>query len=102
MQGSTESASHTCAFYLIAAREPLHKSPTHVLAHAFQVRNASRPMLQANLGLNLSTKKTRKREFLEQMQQVVPWRDLVALIAPCAPEGRKGRPPFPVEMGVVA
>jgi len=55
-------------------------------------------MQQFDLGLNLSTKKTRKREFLEQMQQVVPWRDLVALIAPYAPEGRKGRPPFPVEM----
>ena len=55
-------------------------------------------MQQTDLGLNLSTKKTRKREFLEQMQQVVPWRDMVALIAPYAPEGRKGRPPFPVEM----
>jgi IS5 family transposase len=54
-------------------------------------------MQQSDLGLNLSTK-TRKREFLEQMQQVVPWQDLVALIAPYAPEGRKGRPPFPVEM----
>ena len=32
------------------------------------------------------------------MQQVVPWKDLVALLAPYAPEGRKGRPPFPVEM----
>ena len=55
-------------------------------------------MQQSDLGLNLSTKKTRKREFLEQMQQVVPWKDLVALIAPYAPEGRRGRSPFPVEM----
>ncbi len=44
----------------------------------------------ADLGLNLSTKKTRKREFLEQMQQLVSWKDLVALIALYAPEGRKG------------
>jgi IS5 family transposase len=35
-------------------------------------------MQQSDLGLNLSTKKTRKREFLEQMQQVVPWQELVA------------------------
>lgn len=55
-------------------------------------------MQQFDLGLNLSTKRTRKREFLEQMQQVVPWKDLEALIAPYAPEGRKGRPPFPAEM----
>lgn len=55
-------------------------------------------MQQSDLGLNLSTQKTRKREFLEQMQQVVPWKELVALIAPYAPEGRKGRPPFPMQM----
>ena len=55
-------------------------------------------MHQSDLGLNLSTKKTRKREFLEQMQQVVPWKDLLELLAPYAPEGRRGRPPFPVEM----
>ena len=59
---------------------------------------ASRPIQQTDLGLNLSAKKTRKREFLEQMQQFLPWKDLIDLISPYAPEGRKGRPPFPVEM----
>ena len=51
-------------------------------------------MQQTELGLNLTTKRTRKREFLAQMERVVPWPALVALIAPYAPEGRKGRPPF--------
>ena len=46
------------------------------------------PMKQASLELNLSAKKTRKREFLEQMQRVVPWAALVALIASYYPEGR--------------
>lgn len=32
---------------------------------------ASQPLLQFDLGLNLSIKKIGKREFLEQMQQVV-------------------------------
>jgi IS5 family transposase len=54
-------------------------------------------MKQADLGLNLTTKRTRKREFLAQMERVVPWTALVQLIAPYAPEGKKGRPPFPVE-----
>jgi IS5 family transposase len=54
-------------------------------------------MKQADLGLNLTTKRTRKREFLAQMDCVVPWVALVELVAPYAPEGRKGRPPFPVE-----
>ena len=54
-------------------------------------------MKQVALGLNLNMKKTRKREFLEQMERVVPWAALVALIAPYYPEGRTGRPPFALE-----
>ena len=56
-------------------------------------------MKQADLGLNLSAKRTRKRRFLDEMNAVVPWADLVALIAPYAPEaGRRGRQPFAVEV----
>ncbi|NJK42330.1 MAG: IS5 family transposase [Aquincola sp.] len=54
-------------------------------------------MKQIDLGLNLTTKRTRKRAFLDEMNRVVPWADLVALVAPFAPEGKKGRPPFSVE-----
>lgn len=49
-------------------------------------------MKQADLGLNLSMKRTRKHEFLDEMNRVVPWADLVTLIAPYAPEGKRGRP----------
>ncbi|MCY7370128.1 MAG: IS5 family transposase [Polaromonas sp.] len=54
-------------------------------------------MKQAALDLNLDLKKTRKREFLEQMEEVVPWAELVALIAPYYPQGRTGRPPFSLQ-----
>jgi IS5 family transposase len=54
-------------------------------------------MKRADPGRNVNTKRTRKREFLEQMDRVVPWTALVALVSPYAPEGRRGRPPFPVE-----
>ena len=54
-------------------------------------------MKQAELGLNLTTKRTRKREFLAEMERVVPWAALVELIAPYAPEGRRGRPPFALQ-----
>ena len=54
-------------------------------------------MKQAALEFNLSLKKTRKSEFIEQMERVVPWAALVTLIAPCYPEGRTGRPPFALE-----
>ena len=39
-------------------------------------------------------KKTRKREFLEQMDKVIPWQSPIDLIAPYYPEGQKVRPPF--------
>jgi transposase, IS5 family len=54
-------------------------------------------MKQISLGLNLSTKKTRKREFLEQMEKVVPWTVLVQIVAPHCPKSKTGRPPFPTE-----
>ena len=54
-------------------------------------------MKQADLGLNLTSKRTRKRVFLDEMNRVVPWASLVQLVAPFAPEGKKGRPPFALE-----
>jgi IS5 family transposase len=54
-------------------------------------------MKQDSLGLGNSTKRTRKAVFLAEMERVVPWKALVELVAPYAPEGRRGRPPFAVE-----
>jgi len=54
-------------------------------------------MKQLGLGLNLSTKKTRKREFLEDMEKVVPWPALVQIIEPHYPRAKTGRPPFAIE-----
>ena len=50
-------------------------------------------------GYERKTKRTRKREFLDEMNLVVPWAELVALIAPHAPAlgAKGGRPPFAVE-----
>lgn len=42
-------------------------------------------------------KKTRKAVFLGEMDQVVPWHRLVALIAPHYPKPGKGRRPYPLE-----
>jgi IS5 family transposase len=54
-------------------------------------------MKQLGLGLNLSTKKTRKREFLDEMERVVPWSALVQVVEPYYPKGKTGRPPFCIE-----
>ena len=60
--------------------------------------DSARAMKQADLGLNLSRKKTRKREFLEEMTRVVPWKDLTALIEPHYPKGKTGRPPMGIDV----
>ncbi|ADX46017.1 transposase IS4 family protein [Paracidovorax avenae ATCC 19860] len=54
-------------------------------------------MKQHSLGLGMTAKRTRRREFLDEMEKVVPWAELVALVSPYLPEGRRGRPPFPCE-----
>ena len=54
-------------------------------------------MKQQDLGLNLSKRRTRKAVFLDEMNLVVPWSELLALIAPHAPRAKTGRPPFELE-----
>ena len=54
-------------------------------------------MKQLGLGLNLSTKKTRKREFLEEMERVVPWAVLVQIVERHYPKAKTGRPPFGIQ-----
>jgi len=53
----------------------------------------------ASSGFERRAKKTRKQIFLQEMNQVVPWAELVALIEPHAPRpgARGGRPPFGVQ-----
>ncbi|MFM8899320.1 MAG: IS5/IS1182 family transposase, partial [Burkholderiales bacterium] len=51
-------------------------------------------LAQSTSGFELSAKRTRKREFLDEMNTVVPWGQLVDLVAPHAPVAKTGRPPF--------
>jgi IS5 family transposase len=52
-------------------------------------------MSLATTVFELVTKRTRKREFLDEMDLVIPWTELLALITRHAPAGKTGRPPFP-------
>jgi IS5 family transposase len=57
-------------------------------------------MTQMTFGLDPLPKKTRKEIFLDEMNEVVPWTELVALIQPHARGAHQalgGRPPFAVE-----
>jgi IS5 family transposase len=42
-------------------------------------------------------KRTRREKFLNEMETVVPWERLVALIQPVYPQGKRGRPPIGIE-----
>lgn len=48
-------------------------------------------------GFERYTKKTRRAEFLEEMELVVPWAELVALVEPHYPKAGNGRRPVGVE-----
>ena len=41
-------------------------------------------------------KLTRRERFLADMEKVVPWQDLCAVIMPYYPKGENGRPPVSV------
>src|SRR5271168_4995724 len=55
-----------------------------------------RTLAMAN-GFERYGKKTRRAEFLEEMEQVVPWKRLCTLIEPHYPKAGNGRPPVGVE-----
>jgi IS5 family transposase len=55
-------------------------------------------MKQTDLGLDMSTRRTRKQILLDEMEHVMPWGELLALIAPHAPVAKTGRPPFNLAM----
>ena len=55
-------------------------------------------MKQKDLGLKLCTRRTRNQILLDEMAQVIPWGELLALITPHAPVAETGRPPFDLEI----
>lgn len=51
----------------------------------------------ASLAYEAKKKQTRREKFLAEMEQVVPWVALLAVIEPYYPKsGRRGRPPMPL------
>ena len=51
----------------------------------------------AALAWNAKGRTTRRERFLAEMNAVLPWQRLLALIAPHYPKGTGGRPPMPLE-----
>ena len=42
-------------------------------------------------------RKTRRDEFLEVMEHIIPWEEWVKLVEPHYPKGKRGRPPREIE-----
>ncbi len=42
-------------------------------------------------------KVTRREKFLARMEEVIPWPQLLAVIEPFYPQGKRGRPPIGLE-----
>src|SRR5450755_4838430 len=42
-------------------------------------------------------KVTRREKFLARMEEVIPWTQLLAVIEPFYPQGKRGRPPIGLE-----
>jgi len=55
-------------------------------------------MTLATAGFERYAKTTRRAEFLAQMNQVVPWGTLCALVLPVYPKAGDGRPPIELEL----
>lgn len=49
--------------------------------------------LAPQAGFERYARKTRREQFLEEMERVVPWAELEQLVRPHYPKGVNGRPP---------
>jgi IS5 family transposase len=52
----------------------------------------------AGLAYESKKKKTRREKFLEEMDQVIPWKELIGIISPYYPRIGNGRHPMPLSM----
>ena len=46
----------------------------------------------------LAQVRTKKKEFLEQIERIVPWNEWVAMIKPCYYKGERGNKPYDLEL----
>ncbi|MFW8564815.1 IS5 family transposase [Orrella sp. 11846] len=54
-------------------------------------------MTFSDLEYGAKRKQTRREKFLSEMDRVIPWVRLLALIEPVYPKGKNGRPPYPLQ-----
>ena len=50
----------------------------------------------------LAQVRTKKKEFLSQIERIVPWKEWLAMIQPCYYKGERGNKPYPLEIDAAA
>lgn len=54
-------------------------------------------MRMSALSDELAQVRTKKKEFLAQIERIVPWKEWLVLIQPCYYKGERGNKPYPLE-----
>ena len=52
----------------------------------------------STLNDELTQVRTKKKEFLEQIERIVPWGEWINLIKPCYYKGERGNKPYDLEL----
>ena len=60
------------------------------------IRNGKQMTISA-FSDELAQVRTKKKEFLTQIERIVPWKEWLALIQPCYYKGERGNKPYPLE-----
>ena len=55
-------------------------------------------MTMSALSDELAQVRTKKKEFLAQIERIVPWKEWLAMIQPCYYKGERGNKPYPLEI----
>nr|MCR4646702.1 IS5/IS1182 family transposase [Oscillospiraceae bacterium] len=55
-------------------------------------------MTLAEMNDEFGAARTNKKEFLEKMDQIIPWGEFVELVQPFYYKGERGNKPYPLEL----
>jgi len=58
----------------------------------------NKQMSLSDLSDELAQVRTKKKEFLEQIEHIVPWGRWIAMIKPCYYKGERGNKPYDLEL----
>src|SRR4030043_1026500 len=81
-------------------RETLKNSPSSAIIEASSTKRSFKmnTLSFASLAYDNKKKKTKREKFLQEMDRVIPWKDLTQIIEEYYPKAGNGRQPMLLEM----